>query len=333
MPRQRSLCSQPRQFDVTAAYTPAAGVITLKVATAVTAASVSVTFTGTLGAATGGTSDGIKVRTIRGASPSIQVKDRESAGFATGALGGQVTSVAVEFPTGADRAPGATGKTATVSFKLATALVTSEKVSIAFPANYLTATVATTDVANLRGFAQMSTTLITLSASGSVDAGAVHKVTLTGVTIPGPANAGSAYFGPATALCNGIWVETPVDLRSVEKVGTIGFGGQVSAVSLSVTAADAVPAATGKSVTVGFTIQTALAAANAHTCGMTCWCEMIELLHALDGKIVDVCQCVVDVCQCGGVHWHTLQLQQYQVTVTVAATAKCLYNQTFHQSF
>ncbi len=177
------------------------GVITLTVAAGQTAVapggSVSVTLTATLGVATAG-SNAIVVSTFR--AGNTVVLDRASAAFATGSLGGRVTAVSVTFPTAvADRAPGATGKTATVSFTIATPLVNGNVITITYPNNYLNTATGMNAVTNL-GFTAATATQVTITASGAV-AAAAFQIVLTGVTIPGQS---SSYFGPSSALCNGI---------------------------------------------------------------------------------------------------------------------------------
>jgi len=176
------------------------------------------------------------------------------------ALGGQVSSVSINIAT-ADRVPYAAGKTVTVSFTTQTALASGQTVSITFPSSFLTGTIAVTYAGTANTFATTTTAVgtsaLTIAVGSAGAAAAAYTITLTGATMPAPQAAGTG--GSACASFN-FGVQTTADM--IGGANTPQIGGVVSGVTFTVAAADRIPTATGKSVTVSFTTQTALASGN-----------------------------------------------------------------------
>jgi hypothetical protein len=200
----------------------------------------------------------------RNASYGVYVattRDLMSPVVSSPALGGQVTGVSFTIAA-VDRVPFATGKTVTVSFSTQTALAAGQSVTIIWPSGYLTGTMGVTAPF---GFSTSTSLLIgplpsdimltygvRIDATQAVAAGPL-TITLTGATVGGPISASSS----------GISVST-----STDQAGTCGYpalGGQVTGVSFTIAAVDRVPFATGKTVTVSFSMQTALAAGQSVT--------------------------------------------------------------------
>jgi hypothetical protein len=173
-------------------------------------------------------------------------QDRQSTFVASGSLGGQVTGVSFTIAA-ADRVPGATGKSITFSFVAATALAIGQAVTLTYPSGFFEPWPNPSHVASFyASIGQMGVTSVVLTTTAVVVPGA-HTVTVSGVTIGAP-NAGSA---------SGISVATSTDLVSVGAASG-ALGGQVTGVSFTIAAADRVPFASGKSVTLTFTIATSL---------------------------------------------------------------------------
>jgi len=231
---------------VGAGYTIAVGSVGLA------AGAVTLTLTGvTLGSlsnfAQAGCSVGIWVDTdndLRSVNP-----------VSTQALGGMVSAVSSTIAA-ADRVPLATTKSVIVSFKIQSALVNGNIVTINWAgangpvaaSSYVSAVSGVTFVTpSVFASASAITNGATLSiGSAGATANTAYTVTLTGATI------GLA----AAATANGISVSTTNDVAATGP--TVAIGGQITGVSVSIAAADRVPLATAKSVTVSFTTQTAL---------------------------------------------------------------------------
>ena len=195
--------------------------------------------------------------TAGSASVTVQsTQDSPSTAVSSGTLGGQVNGVSVSIAA-ADRIPFATGKSVTVGFTTQTALTSGQLVSISFPSSFLTGTIGVTYAGAPNIFAPITTDVgtsaLTIAVGSAGAAPGSYTVTLTGATMPGPAPAATG-----TAACGGynFFVGTTTDLAG--GANTPAIGGQVVGVSLTIAVADRVPAATGKSVTVSFTTQTAL---------------------------------------------------------------------------
>jgi len=205
----------------------------------------TVTLTGaTIGGPIAATTNGVTVSTTTDAAGTGR----------TDALGGAVSNVAVTI---VDRIPLATGKSVTVSFRTATALTSAHLVTISFPSNFLTGTIGVTFAGAANTFAATATAVgtnqLTILVGSAGAAAASYTLTLTGVTMPGPQ---PAVVSTCTANFN---VRTTTDIMG--GTNTPQIGGIVSGIAFVVAAADRVPAGTGKTVTVSFTTQTALASA------------------------------------------------------------------------
>jgi hypothetical protein len=195
----------------------------------------------TFGGATPGSPTGITVSTS---------KDFTSAGAPSGSLGGQVTGVSFTIAA-ADRVPYASGKTVTLGFTIATALSANDQITLMYPLNFISFSATAPIVSgSAGGYFAMAPILssVSIRVEGSLPAGA-HVLTLSGVT-----------FGGATpGSPTGITVSTSKDFTSAGAPSG-SLGGQVTGVSFTIAAADRVPYASGKTVTLGFTIATALSA-------------------------------------------------------------------------
>jgi len=208
-------------------------------------ASYTVTLTGaTIGGPMSSTTNGVTVSTSTDAAGTGRTDN----------LGGAVSGVALTI---VDRVPLATGKSVTVSFTTATALTSGQLVTISFPSNFLAGTIAVTFAGAANTFAAtttaVGTTGLTIAVGSAGANAAAYTITLTGVTMPGPQ---AAFVSSCTTNFN---VRTTTDRMG--GTNTPQIGGIVSGVTFVVAATDRVPAGTGKTVTVSFTTQTALASA------------------------------------------------------------------------
>lgn len=175
-------------------------------------------------------------------------KDRVSSGSPSVSLGGIVSAQSF-IAAAADRIAFASGKTLTVTFTIATALSSSHFITISWPAGYLLPSAfGVTSAANV--FASNPTSIGSVSALiavvGNAVAGGSYAITLTGVTFGGPI---------AASLSCGVAISTTNDLAGSS--GYPAIGGQISAVSWSIAAADRIPN-TVKPITISFTIQSQL---------------------------------------------------------------------------
>ena len=213
--------------------------VTIAVGSAGAAAGMySVTLTGvTLGGPMAATSCGLTVTTTT---------DLPATG-ATVAIGGQVNGVS--FAAAADPIPFSTGKSVTVGFTTQTFLTSGQLVSISFSPGFLTGVIGVTYAGAANTFATSTSAItngVTIAVGSAGAAPGSYILTLTGATFGGPM-AGSA---------SGVTVSTSTDMPATGAI--VALGGQVTGIGVSIAAVDRIPFATGKSVTVGFTTQTAL---------------------------------------------------------------------------
>jgi len=182
--------------------------------------------------------------------------DMLSAATATPKLGGQVTGVSLSIAAAA-RSPGLAAQLVTVSFITQTSLPVGAKVTINYPSGLLATNIAT-------AFTQSPVSIFTTPAANT--GASSFLVTVAAIAAPGTYTLTftSLTMGPNMAApCNiGIWVATDTDVRSTLGGAGVNIGGQVQNAMMTIAAADRVVGATGKSVTVSFTTQTALAASD-----------------------------------------------------------------------
>jgi len=165
------------------------------------------------------------------------------------ALGGQVSAVSL---TVSSRVPRAATQTATVAFTLATALTAAQRITVNWPAGFFAAG-APTGVSGSALFAAAAPDVSVpntwvVTGAGDGPTATRYSLIFAGVTM-GP--------NPLAANLVGITVRSDRDLVSVGVTSGV-LGGRVSRVSVDIASTDRVPAATGKSVTIGFTTQSAL---------------------------------------------------------------------------
>jgi len=174
-------------------------------------------------------------------------QDSISTSIQSGRLGGRVTGVAFVIAA-ADRIPGASNKQVIVSFTIQTALVAADTITINYPEGVFA-------LGTIRSISPSSLFLISFGTKSLVlatswllfPATAAITVTLSGV------NMGS----PAASNATGITVSTSKDFESAP-VSSGPIGGQVTNVSMSGLPAMRVPASTGHTVFVTFTLATML---------------------------------------------------------------------------
>jgi hypothetical protein len=161
---------------------------------------------------------------------------------------GQVTGVSFSV---SSRAPTAATQTATVTFTLATALTSSQKITVNWPAGFFDST-APSGVSGSALFATGAASVVgnswTVTGAGNGPTAGTYTLIFAGVKM-----------GPLALAANPVGITVSSDTDLVSAGATSGpLGGQITGVSVSIAAADRVPAATGKSVTVSFTTQFAL---------------------------------------------------------------------------
>ena len=238
--------------DDTTASTPTATniVLTVNKKSSIPIGPYTVTLLGvTLGPINAGNATGIAVSTEM---------DILSNGVPSGSLGGQVTGVSMTI-SAADRVPFATGKSVTVSFITATPLLKEQAVTITWPSFYISG--QNIGVTYFEPFVFGTVSVTTTGAFMSVSIEIVsselkanrYSITLTGVNMPGPMPAGCS---------KSVWVSTTTDLSSVDAVMTQAIGGQVTGVSMNIVASQRVPFSTAASISLSFTLQTALSSGN-----------------------------------------------------------------------
>jgi hypothetical protein len=205
----------------------------------VAAGAITLTLTGaTIGGPMAGSANGVSVVTttdIAASGPTVS-------------LGGVVTNVAFAIAA-ADRIPGLTGKSVTVTFTMASTLRTGQSATITLPTNYISGTIGVVGT-NFATATFGTAHQYIVTATADVAAGAI-TLTLTGATIG----------GPRPQACNGVWVSTTSDLRSTNVVSPPALGGTVSAVSSTIAIGERVPGK-AKPVTVSFTVATAMPASH-----------------------------------------------------------------------
>jgi len=187
--------------------------------------------------------------------------DIASIGAPSGVIGMQVTGVSMTIAA-ADRSQGLTGKSVTVTFTTLTALAIADMVTINYPLGFFLAGVTTTFTQSPAAIfttpgAVVGDRSFTVSAAAIAPIG-TYTLTFTAITM-GP------IFGPMCGtVCgslNAFYVVTSKDYAST--MSTLGaIGGQVQNAGMTIAAADRVVGATGKTVIVTFTTQTALAIAD-----------------------------------------------------------------------
>jgi len=164
------------------------------------------------------------------------------------ALGGQVTGVSLSV---SSRAPTAATQTASVTFTLATALTSTQKITVNWPTGFFDSTAPSA----VSGSALFATGAAAVSG---------NSWTVTGATSPPTAGTYTLIFagvkmGPLALAANPIGITVSSDTDLLSAGATSGpLGGQITGVSVSIAAGDRVPAATAKMVTVSFTTQFAL---------------------------------------------------------------------------
>jgi len=172
--------------------------------------------------------------------------DYASSTAASGVIGAQVADVAFTIDA-ADRVAAATGKAVTLAFKPITAVPATGTVTLNYPSGFFGAAVPTLDATvgavKLTIAAPGATSVVmTVKADKSLSANTAVTITLSGVTMGG-INAGSS----------AVTVSTSLDYAS-SAAASGALGGQVSTVSLTLTAADRFGGMTTTGlVTVAFT--------------------------------------------------------------------------------
>jgi hypothetical protein len=142
----------------------------------------------------------------------------------SGGLGGQVTGLVFSVAT-ADRIPGATGKSVTVSFKTATSLENGNAVSITWPMQFLSGGQmgVTSGSSNFATSTNSIPNGVAITTTSAIPAGA-YTVTLTGVTMGIQSNRGSSF---------GVTVSTSKDFAS-DGVASGTLGGQIADVTFTI---------------------------------------------------------------------------------------------------
>jgi hypothetical protein len=172
----------------------------------------------------------------------------------TQAIGGVVTGVTFAM-TGSQRVPHVAAAAATavvtVGFQLSTDAIIGNEITINFPSNFFLTSIPTVICTSGAGQSTAVVTFVGFTSQFILSTTSAWDTTAKVCTFSNVAT------GPPTAGNASVTVQSTQDSPSTA-VSSGTLGGQVNGVSVSIAAADRIPFATGKSVTVGFTTQTSL---------------------------------------------------------------------------
>jgi len=180
--------------------------------------------------------------------------DRASIAVTSSTLGGVVTAVSMTIL--ASNRVAQTNRQFTVAFTTGSDLVSGSTITIGYPTNFLantaTPTVTMATATGTTAGVPGTNSIILSTLTATLTAGSVVTITLCGVTMGSGAGSG--------AITTGVTVQTNRDRLACNTLAPIPVTNQVTAVSLTIAAAQRVAGFTNGAVTVAFKTATALLA-------------------------------------------------------------------------